>query len=186
MPRTSSRSATSPQSDLGMAMSVWRRSLNCTAGTAPYLNLRTEPQTKKCWARVINRSKVNLRPSTVVHLGHIDESIAPRRSASSRSPSLVKQLEQATRPSDFNAFSSRSGLGVRSHSGRRLSGGVLGVFRSASVTEPPHTKLLPIESILQYCFAIPKPLKACPGPGGCRIAPLCKPSTAIPLSPRGV
>ena len=35
-------------------------------------------------------------------------------------------------------------------------------------------KLSPIESLLQYRFATPKPLKACPGPGCCRTAPLCK------------
>ena len=37
----------------------------------------------------------------------------------------------------------------------------------------PCIKLSPIESILQYCFATPKPLKARPGLEGCRIAPLC-------------
>ena len=36
-------------------------------------------------------------------------------------------------------------------------------------------KLSPIESLLQYRFATPKPLKACPGPGRCRTAPLCNP-----------
>ena len=50
-------------------------------------------------------------------------------------------------------------------------------MRAGSATLPGRrcTKLSPIESLLQYRFATPKPLKARPGPGGCRIAPLCKP-----------
>ena len=35
------------------------------------------------------------------------------------------------------------------------------------------TKLSPIESLLQYRFATPNPLKARPGPEGCRTAPDC-------------
>ena len=37
------------------------------------------------------------------------------------------------------------------------------------------TKLSPIESLLQYRFATSKPLKARPGPEGCRTAPFRKP-----------
>ena len=36
------------------------------------------------------------------------------------------------------------------------------------------TKVSPIESLLQYRFATPNPLKARPGPGCCETAPLCK------------
>ena len=36
-------------------------------------------------------------------------------------------------------------------------------------------KVLLITFMLQYCFATPKPLKARPGPWGCKIAPLRKP-----------
>ena len=54
-------------------------------------------------------------------------------------------------------------------------------MRAGSATVPGRrcTKLSPIESLLQYRFATPKPLKARPGPGGCRIARLCKP---LPLA----
>ena len=38
-------------------------------------------------------------------------------------------------------------------------------------------KLLPIESLLQYRFAISKPLKARPGPEDCKTAPLCNRSS---------
>ena len=38
------------------------------------------------------------------------------------------------------------------------------------------TNLSPIESLLQYFFATPKPLKARPGPGCCKTAPLYNPS----------
>ena len=37
------------------------------------------------------------------------------------------------------------------------------------------TKLSPIESILQYRFATPKPLKTRPAPDCCETAPLCNP-----------
>ena len=50
-------------------------------------------------------------------------------------------------------------------------------MRAGSATPPGRrcTKLSSIESPLQYRFATPKPLKARPGPGGCRIARLCNP-----------
>ena len=35
-------------------------------------------------------------------------------------------------------------------------------------------KVSPIEFILQYCFAMPKPLKNRPGTRRCETAPLCK------------
>ena len=37
----------------------------------------------------------------------------------------------------------------------------------------PCINLSPIEFLLQYRFATPKPLKACPGLGGCKTVPLC-------------
>ena len=58
-------------------------------------------------------------------------------------------------------------------------------MRAGSATIPGRrcTKLSPIESLLQYRFATPKPLKARPSPGGCRIACLCALSLGWGLRP---
>ena len=43
------------------------------------------------------------------------------------------------------------------------------------VTDQCCIKISLIESILQYRFAMPKPLKTRPGPDCCETAPLCNP-----------
>ena len=57
-----------------------------------------------------------------------------------------------------------------------LSSRILVFCGNTSVTDHHCVKVSPIESILQYCFATPKPLKSRPGPDGCKTAPLRKPS----------
>ena len=48
-----------------------------------------------------------------------------------------------------------------------------------AVTDQPCENLSLIESLLQYRFATPNPLKARPGPEGCKTAPLCNRSSLL-------
>ena len=57
---------------------------------------------------------------------------------------------------------------------RYLSSGVVVVCGNAGVTDQHCTKLSLIESLLQYRFATPKPLKARPGWECCTTARLCR------------
>ena len=47
-------------------------------------------------------------------------------------------------------------------------------YHHGLVLRLPCANHLLFDSLAQYCFAMPKPLKARPGPRCCRIAPLCK------------
>ena len=59
---------------------------------------------------------------------------------------------------------------------RHLTSGVRIIRGEVRVTDQCCTKVLPPESLLQYRFATPKPLKTRRGLDRCEIAPLCKPS----------
>ena len=89
---------------------------------------------------------------------------------------LIQQLVQlGPVPTSTGCHLAKDALTSGLFQRRHLSGGVLIIRGDASVTDQHCINISPIESIVQHCFATPKPLKTRPAAEGCTTAPLCKP-----------
>ena len=82
-------------------------------------------------------------------------------------------------PTSAGSLLAEDALAARRFERRHLSRGVLIVCGNAGVTDQHCIMVLQNQSVLQYRFATPKPLKTRPGPDRCKTVRLCN-----PLSPR--